>query len=166
MCRRQAFQQINVHHNTIQKCPYPAIVYSSVSGLQAGGQRSGSLSLQQQGTWEEIWNRVHQFLYGKRIIHRRRLSGWQHSARFSHDQFRLQYFDDGFPFRHIAVDLIDEQLSGSAADFPDGLRHGGQRRIDEAGSEIIAEPNDRNIFWYIQSFLLDDLQCLDSQWDR
>jgi hypothetical protein len=29
-----AFKQINVHHNTIQKCPYPAIVYSSVSGLQ------------------------------------------------------------------------------------------------------------------------------------
>ena len=28
-----AFTQINVHHNTIRKCPYPAIVYSSVSGL-------------------------------------------------------------------------------------------------------------------------------------
>lgn len=29
-----AFAQINVHHNTIQKCPYPAIVYVSVLGLQ------------------------------------------------------------------------------------------------------------------------------------
>lgn len=29
-----AFLQMNVHHNTIQKCPYPAIVFSSVSGLQ------------------------------------------------------------------------------------------------------------------------------------
>lgn len=28
-----AFSQINVHHNTIEKCPYPAIVYASVSGL-------------------------------------------------------------------------------------------------------------------------------------
>ncbi|MDF2192700.1 hypothetical protein [Paraflavitalea sp. CAU 1676] len=28
-----AFQQINVHHNTIEKCPYPAMVFASVSGL-------------------------------------------------------------------------------------------------------------------------------------
>lgn len=29
-----AFMQINVHHNIIQKCPYPAIVFTAVSGLQ------------------------------------------------------------------------------------------------------------------------------------
>jgi hypothetical protein len=29
-----AFTKINVHHNTILKCPYPAIVFTSVSGLQ------------------------------------------------------------------------------------------------------------------------------------
>jgi hypothetical protein len=29
-----AFGQINVHHNTIQKSPYPCIVFTSVIGLQ------------------------------------------------------------------------------------------------------------------------------------
>ncbi|MGN6416669.1 MAG: hypothetical protein ACTHMC_04230, partial [Pseudobacter sp.] len=28
-----AFSQMNIHHNTIQKCPYPAMVFVSVSGL-------------------------------------------------------------------------------------------------------------------------------------
>lgn len=29
-----AFGQINVHHNTIQKCPWPGMVFTSVAGLQ------------------------------------------------------------------------------------------------------------------------------------